>query len=258
MRKNEKPDFWTGFQAYLKNSIPENIVKVLNNAGYDNAISVSEIEDKDILIIEEHVRAHKNQQLLVEELQAYANVTTFSFLPGHRKLLLALPQKVHSFKNKKCKKNLFNSSKKDAQCETVEEVELPNEQDVKQLKENLLKRLNKSGYAVRINAVFVESNIVSEIEIYICHSVVAKSKTAYKCLIKCTDCETKIPCTHNGYWQIGNLEKHFRTKHSVRSAENISKNISSTTEKIYEPKNISKSVDAELNNILNSDDEISV
>lgn len=181
-------------------------------------------------------------------------MTPFSFLPGHRKLLLALPQKVHSFKNKRCKKNLFNTSKKDAQFEIVEEIELPNEQDLKQLKEYPLKRLNKSECAVRINAVFVASNFV-EIETYICHSVVAKLKPAYKCLIKCTECETKIPCTHNGYWQIGNLEKHLRTKHSVRPAENISKNISSTTEKVYESKSISKSVDDELKHILNSDDE---
>lgn len=188
-------------------------------------------------------------------MKVYANVEPFSFLPGHRKFLLALPQKVHSFKNKKCKKNLFNSSKKDAQCEVVEEVELPNEEDLKQLKEYLLKTINKSEYAVRINAVFVESNIVSEIETYISYSLVAKLKPAYKCLIKCTACETKIPCTHNGYWQIGNLEKHLRGKHSVPSAENVSQNISSATKKNYKTKNISESVNDELNGILNSDDE---
>lgn len=256
----KKVEFWTSFQIYLKDSIPEAIVEILKNCGYDNAISVSEIDKEDIVSIEEHISNNQLHQNLVDELPVYKNIAPFSFLPGHRKLLLSLPQKVHNFKNKKCRKNIFQVPKSEARSEagsevqsneTFEEIELLTEGELIILKEKLFTKLNQSEHAVRINAVFTEANIINAIEPYISHSRVAQRKPAYKCSVKCTKCDKTIPCTHNSHWQVSNLEKHLKL-HFEESAESSS---SVETSKTHESKTPAKSVEDELKEILHSDSD---
>lgn len=187
-------------------------------AGYDNALSISKFTEADIPIIESFAEA--NLQDVLKESKIYANIKPFSFLPGHRKLLIALPNKLFGFKNNKCKKNLFSTPKQDAQAsEQIEFVEILTDDYQNTLKEKLLVKLNLRAKSFGIATLFTLEKIISEITPYVSQSRSALNKFTYKCSVKCVNCEVTKPCTLVGHWQISNIETHLK-KHSTQ-IENI-------------------------------------
>lgn len=260
----EKADFLTSFNSYLCDSIPQIIVNILSAAGYDNAISIADITETDIDIIETY--ATENLQSVLEESKTYVKVKPFAFLPGHKKLLLGLPDKIHSFKNKKCRKNLFSTSRKETLSEDrkeeenqpVEFIELLRNDEISALKDKLLKKLNGHLQSISIVESFSENHIIGEIEAYISQSrsAIKQHKLAYKCKVKCVLCEINKPCTHVTHWQISNLEKHLK-EHSNLDSNITSKNVAnSLSNKNAHKDNSSNSTSqAELDDVLNSGSE---
>lgn len=129
---------------------------------------------------------------------------TFSFLPGHRKLLLTLSDKVKLFLNpiQRTQYQLQN---------TAEEVELFSDEEVVVLKKKLFDKLNSSVSTIEINKKFTEDNLIGSIDAFISQSRFSHGKPTYKCFLKCVECEKSIPCTFIGYWQISNLERHLKS-----------------------------------------------
>lgn len=222
MTENKNLVFWSKFEKFVRNSIPDYIVKVLIETGFDNAISISELNNDDIKIIEEFVET--NLKHIVEKSGIYDLKEKFVFLPGHRKLILSLPKRLEEFENNKKKRK--GKSETEQENVTTEEIELLTESEINDLKDKLLSKLTKSAKNYGLKE-FTEEEVHSSIDVYINHSLVPKNKThqkpSYKCLIKCIECEKEIPCTWNGYWQIGNLDKHLKNhmKNTVaQDAEN--------------------------------------
>lgn len=94
-KKNTTNKFWKTFQNFLGNTIPDFIVNILTSAGYDSALSIVDLNESDILIIQDYV-SNKAPHLAQEHV-AYANTEKFEFLPGHKKLVLGLRNKVKDF-----------------------------------------------------------------------------------------------------------------------------------------------------------------
>lgn len=194
---------------YLDNACPDFIVKTLIRAGFDSALSLSEIEESDIVNIQNYA-AVKCQHLI--ELDTVNDEPKLK--PGHRKLILAISNKAKQFLQDK-------TSAKNDQENTVlegrrEEIELLSPDEINVLKENLISKLNAYTQSIGLNIEFTQ-NEISRIDPYISKARSATTKSSYKCFVKCVLCTKTVPCTHNGHWQTSNLEKHLKREANARA-----------------------------------------
>lgn len=226
MPRKRKVCFWVEFESFLKKSFPEYIIKILYATGYDNEIAISALCNEDIKIIEEFVDS--NLKHLIENLDIYNSSEKFIFLPGHKKLVLSLPKQLKEFENNK--KEKVEKSETEQLAVTDEEIELLSETEIVDLKKKLLSKLTTSAENIGLQK-FTENEFLSSVDAYVSHSLVKNKKPTYKCLIKCIKCEKRIPCTWNGYWQIGNFEKHLKIhmKTDDSSEQLLSSNSNSDT-----------------------------
>ena len=70
-------------RAY-RNSAPDFIVKVLNSAGFDSAIAISEIDDEDKNSLERYAEEHCQHLIDLDTVDG-----SLKLKPGHRKLVVA-------------------------------------------------------------------------------------------------------------------------------------------------------------------------
>lgn len=198
---------------YLGNAVPDFIVKTLICAGFDNAMSLTGINEEDIILIEQYA-AENCRHLIDLDIDEKG---TFKLKPGHRKLVLNLSEKVIKYledktldktKDKASKKKL-DQSKENRTHNEYEEIELLSKQEITELKANLISKLIACARLNGLSIEFTEKEI-GDIETYISYSRTATNKPSYKCLVKCPFCTKFVPCTHNGHWQTSNLDKHIK------------------------------------------------
>lgn len=84
------------FFDYLQKcvEIPKILIQILNLVGYDNPIAIKGLNTETVLEIEKYVNENLND-VLVNSI--YSNMKEFSFLPGHKAILLSLPSYVDEF-----------------------------------------------------------------------------------------------------------------------------------------------------------------
>lgn len=166
--------------------MPIDIKHILNETGYDNEVSLSDISEKNIEEIEIYV--NKNRQLL--ENTIYKNIVPFEFRPGHRSLILNLPKNVQGYIESK-KTNKINKK-------VVKEVQT--QKNEAELKTELLKKLMNYAktrkYEIQINSESITQFI--------------KAEDTARCRVKCVFCSLSIVCTYKSFWAISNYETHFR------------------------------------------------
>lgn len=196
----------------MGSTVPELIVKILVSAGYDNAISIAAFDESDLTIVQDY--ANKNLKELVKQFEVYSSIEEFEFLPGHKKLLFSLANKAKDYLDQKSKKKDIKNNSEETESSVVEKTQLKDEEK-SVLKTKLLSKINKFVRKVRLEAVYTENELNNEIEPYNGQSRTSTKKLPLRCAVKCILCELSISCTFNGYWQIGNLEKHIQ-KHVNR------------------------------------------
>lgn len=228
-------------------------------SGYDNAISVSEICENEVKVIEEFVNG--NLKDLIEKSGTYKADGAFKFLPGHRKLLFSLPDKVKEFQNRKEKKIPENGEP------ATEELELLTEIELNGLKNELFVKLNTTAKDFGLHTEFTEEELVTAIDPYISHARKTTNKATYKCSVKCTSCEKITPCTWNGRWQASNLEKHLKTHKKIDGEGDLPRNSTAHSNKTNDKKNnssvsqkrktsnVEKDMTAELKSVLELTEE---
>lgn len=174
------------------------------------------MDDEDIQSIQNHI-INKAPLLLSKHL-VYSEQSSFELLPGHRKVLFTLKQKAIEFAESLNKSNskIFNE-------QTNEQVALLTEDEVEQLREKLIEKLNECVQRIP-GSNFTVQNIVSTIDPYISRNArsIARGiaiKPSYKCTVKCTECEKHIPCTFNGHWSISNFQNHLKSHINLNSNE---------------------------------------
>lgn len=248
--------FWQQFQEFIGNSIHDLMIRILISSGYDCALSISEIDDTDIQLIENHI---KSNPYLLKGCKAYSEIigenNTFTLLPGHKKLLYTLNKKAKEFIIERKKSNTRQSDNTQSD-NTVEEVELLLESEIEQLKEKLVKKLNSSLKIFDLSGEFTNKEI-GGLDAYLSkNSRRSNNKPAYKCSVQCALCTSTIPCTHISHWQTSNIDRHLKkhskeksnnTKSPKKSSEKNNNNSPSTSNLTS---NASSNVQNELDNVL--------
>lgn len=204
-------EFWHNFQLFLHgNRLPSYLVQILKITGYDSALSIELLDRDKIKEIESDIRKRfrASSELFKKTVYENQNIKNFEFLPGHVTLFLGLG----SYIKKYLEISLRDQRKyKGKGLDTIEEeVEIISKEEQDTLKKNLIKKVVKLAENLALSTEQIsQENIDGDLQVIInSHNLVV-----YKCIFKCNfhDCESKIPCIFNKYWQISNLIKHIKT-----------------------------------------------
>lgn len=91
-----KKDFLTKFQVFLHNQIPDIVLKILRETGYDSPLAIETINSEVIRDLEKYINENENFDNFFNG-SIYSSSKPFSFLPGHKALLLGLKKKCGEF-----------------------------------------------------------------------------------------------------------------------------------------------------------------
>lgn len=91
-----KKDFLTKFQVFLHNQIPDIVLKILRETGYDSPLAVETINSEVIRDLEKYINENEHFANFFNG-SIYSSSKPFSFLPGHKALLLGLKKKCGEF-----------------------------------------------------------------------------------------------------------------------------------------------------------------
>lgn len=95
--KSKVKDFLTEFQSFLKYIIPDIIINILKNTGYDSPIAIESIDFDLIHSVEEFIEEQRNKNTAIAKLlkeSIYSETKPFVFLPGHKALLVGLKKNI--------------------------------------------------------------------------------------------------------------------------------------------------------------------
>lgn len=242
MVKSKVKDFLSEFQTYLKNIIPDIILNILKNTGYDTPIAIESIDDNVIQLVEEYIEQQRNKNTAIAKLlknSIYSEIEPFAFLLGHKALLVGLKNKLAGFEEQQSLKKVTVSSSAsdnfarnfeldfDSAKENLEEnvasiaaqssAQLKGTQELDQelltrLKSELTKKVNNFASKKKIRSSFARDSIVLDIG-DIEKTKNTLGKTIYKCYLKCFVCAIRKPCTYTLHWQISNYECHLTKTH---------------------------------------------
>lgn len=169
-------------------------MNLLIEAGVDKVLSLRSINEETILQIEQFLTANKQ---IVNKLNCcysewYKQQECFQFLPGHRTIILAIPNQI---KEMLAGKSLGKSHLKQNE---VSDEELKNH-----LIKNLLKFTGKIGFPI-------SSEIVSQSNL---HDFERGSIEKYvaKVRFSCPFCNKSFSVVYKQFWMSSNVTKHLKT-----------------------------------------------
>lgn len=101
MSKSLKIDFCSKIESFMGEKLPPCVKKILSETGYDNSVSLVDVQSSELDYIEESL--NKELHFIIEDLECchsakYKNQQTFRFLSGHRKLILRLSNVLQEMK----------------------------------------------------------------------------------------------------------------------------------------------------------------
>lgn len=97
---------WVDIEHFNQIEVPMCLKFILSKCGYDTMLSLKYISETAITEIECHVRKYKNKIFsdgndMDQCLHEYKNQDLFTILPGHRSILLDLPQCIRKMQAEK-------------------------------------------------------------------------------------------------------------------------------------------------------------
>lgn len=232
MVKSKVKDFLGEFQTYLKNIIPDIILNILKNTGYDTPIAIESIDDNVIQLVEEYIELQRNENTAIAKLlknSIYSEIKPFAFLLGHEALLVGLKNKLAGFEEQQSLKKVTVISRENleenvASIAAQSSAQLKGTQELDQerltrLKSELTKKVNNFASKKKIRSSFARDSIVLDIG-DIEKTKNTLGKTIYKCYLKCFVCAIRKPCTYTSHWQISNYECHLTKIHLPTEIDN--------------------------------------
>lgn len=92
-------DMWISFEEFLRDEIPECIKQILSAYGYGNELSIRNLKEVHLNLIEEHMNKPM-MRTVIDSLtccksEIYQAQEKFEILPGHRVYILNLSHQMH-------------------------------------------------------------------------------------------------------------------------------------------------------------------
>lgn len=193
--------FWLNFESYLQSKLPKYLKDILTSTGFDNELSISSINSDSVSDIEKFVS--ENKHLLKDTIYEKSCESSFKFLPGHRRLLLLLPNRFSEYKNLKRTKQTRKGK------------------DGEVLQDELLEKLNKVSYLKNAGVKLSKTNVI-------------EFSDDNKCRVKCPLCSKIFACIYKSYWMISNIKRHWKNSHFNENGEIAAPHIEFSIEKIDE------------------------
>lgn len=177
------------FHKKLKNivgrKLPQGLENIIIESGFDSESTLATINPTTIKSIEEYVNENKDLLKGTTYESLIANNLEFKLKPGHKAIILSLPNQLKEYEKKSGKESKLN-------------------EEEGKLKQSIV---NKIDHFAR--KILTELNVSEEL----IHEFQRENEN-YKCLFECPICSTKIKCVYKTYWLVSNLEchmkKHFR------------------------------------------------
>lgn len=167
----------------------------MQSAAYDTLNSLKAITTEKIQEIEDYLT--QNRSTWFDELDCcksedYKKQTEFSFLPGHKTIVLMIPEQIKQMSDAKQIATVAKKKK------VRDDKELINN-----LISNVVNYMEKNGLVTA--AEIVSANNIrefkrgNEIEDFVC-----------KCLFACPFCSKVFPLTYKKFWMSSNLTYHLK------------------------------------------------
>lgn len=188
--------FWLDFEKFVNGKIPACIKKILSETGFDTDICLESINSESIKEIENHV--NKRKDILKETVYENASSSAcFEFLPGHKILLLSLPERIKQFKQEKERKKGTT-------------VKSPLKSDL------LLKKAVVDKLKATVSSLETPEHVPLSIT---CVLDFVKENNTCKCKIKCPFCTKKFSALYKqNYWSTSNFKRHWTLDHHFKNA----------------------------------------
>lgn len=192
--KPDKTSIFKKIELILNDIFPRDIEKILIATGFESKSLISLITESTINIIEEHI----NSDLSILEETSYDSSKSgfvFKLKPGHKEFILNLLKLLNQSKeNKQKSKNKENDGKKE------------NEQN----KLKLLDAATLKGKMVQRVTDFFERNSYTVNFDTTCIDELKYFENKIKTKLACPFCSAKRAVDYTSYWNISNLQKHFK------------------------------------------------
>lgn len=188
----------------------------------------------------------------------YENFSEFEFLPGHRVLLLSLPEYIRNFETTNAieiRKRRFKTLEDHPQRNSVdhpqrnsidhpvlnpdeeknadvsEQKEESSEQFYDNIRQLLVKKINDFAAKKNLGLKITKDSIID---------FRVESNSCFKCSVQCPFCVRKVPCNYNSHWVCGNLQSHLKTHFTYDEIEVESSSEIITATKIAKIANINE------------------
>lgn len=213
--QQSKKGIFFEIEKHIGEPIPDFIKKILKACGYDHQIAFENFNREEIKEIEDFINEQFKEKPEFLLGTVYEQSECFKFLPGHRAILLSLPEIVKKVKESKSQKKLNKKTK--VNLLVGNNGDLITEEnsvsfDLEILSKKLIEKLNKFLEKISLNTEFHPENI----------SNAKIENNCVKCYVKCPSCLINTPCIYKTYWLVSNIEKHLKShsiSHSILSEQ---------------------------------------
>lgn len=203
-----------------KEKFPECVKSLLLAAGFDTLLSLGEVCESKITTAEQFLTENKHH---IHKLDCcysaeYKNLNEFHFLPGHKSLILSIPNKVLQIK----KRNEELAIENDRMYESLDNTSADQVHGYRRMSGK--QRGFRSAYETKIQLVrnlmvFLKKigapfpdDVITEEHILNFNRDIDESsqEPVYKCSFFCPFCSKSIPVTHKKFWMSSNATGHLK------------------------------------------------
>lgn len=176
------------------------IKSLLTGAGYNTLLSLIGIDEAMIKKTEDFLNANNHfiHQLNCCYNEHYKQLERFEFLPGHKSIILEIPNQIRAYQNRK------SGRKEHGKEPSTEHV---TKQLMEQLQAKLIKNLlNYTKEQGKKTNIDIPDCLITEANI----NDLKRELDVIKCKFSCPFCSKTFSVTYKKFWMSSNATKHLK------------------------------------------------
>lgn len=197
------------FEKKNGEKIPKCVTSLLIKAGYNSSHSLKDLNEKKVDFIETFFEENKNilNQAVVRCGSTYKCMKKFKFLPGHRDMILSIPELLPEIEAAMQRGNSKTKAKTVNKC--LAKKHYKSEMAVKQQLLNGLQNVAKKHKFEMFATVLSEANLVDFEKIAGQCQCGKECNTIYRCCFVCPVCPKRYTLQYKSFWMSSNATKHI-------------------------------------------------